>query len=189
MDLNMTAELTNLLPQGQVKALKRDYFLRLATVSLLMCSGIVLVGAILLLPSYIYERETTDQETAELARLSTNLATSAEQQVQGEISTLDTKTQAITALSSSATASTALRAAPAPRPGISLNGFTFTPPAKGTPGIMEISGVSDTREDLRSYDTALAALPFVTNADLPISDYAQASNIPFTITLTGSLKP
>jgi Tfp pilus assembly protein PilN len=54
---------------------------------------------------------------------------------------------------------------------------------------MEISGIADTREDLRSYESALSALPFVTNADLPISDYAKASAIPFTITLTGSLAP
>jgi hypothetical protein len=54
---------------------------------------------------------------------------------------------------------------------------------------MEITGVADTREDLRGYDAALSALPYVSSVDLPISVYAKSSSIPFSISLTGSLTP
>ncbi len=184
-------ELTNLLPSSQVKTFKREYFLRLATIAVLLLSGVVFAGLVLLIPSYIYERQTAQSKTAMLAQLSTNLATSAEQQANEKAKSITAKLAAIQKLGSSATASTALRAVLAvARPGVILTGFTFTPPGtSGNQGNMQLSGVATTRESLRTYVTALGALPFVSNADLPISAYAQASNINFAITLTGSLQP
>jgi hypothetical protein len=54
---------------------------------------------------------------------------------------------------------------------------------------MMITGSAATRTALQSFKEELASLPFVTSADLPISAFAKESDIPFSITVTGSLKP
>ena len=185
----MITELTTLLPKDRVNAFRRDYFLRVATVAVLLLAVIVFIGGALLMPSYLYERQTADAEAKTLQHLSASLASTVEQQVKTETKAVSAKNAAIQTLSNSATAGSALRAVLAvPRPGIILKGLTFTPPGSG-PGSMQLTGVASTRESLRGYDAALAALPYVSNADLPISNYAQESTIKFTITLTGSLKP
>ena len=77
-----------------------------------------------------------------------------------------------------------------PHAGITLTNISITPPAvAGGAGKLIISGEAATREALRAYDLALSSLPFVSNVDLPISAYAQTSNILFSMTLTGTLTP
>jgi hypothetical protein len=96
----------------------------------------------------------------------------------------------LTHLSATPTVSSLIRAVlKVPRPGITISGFSYSPPTGSAAGKFLILGMAATRDDLRRYDLALAALPFVTNADLPISAYAKEASIPFTITLSGSLLP
>ena len=191
----MFDELTNLLPVSNRNAFRREYFMRLATVGVFLLAFIVIAQGVFLLPSYLYEHEVVGERTSELKRLSTNLATTQEQQVQIQIKALQAESTYLLNLQNTPTASTALRAVLAvPHSGISLTGFTFSnvDPSNVTPTAtktMQISGIASTREDLSNYDSALSALPFVTNANLPISDYAKDTAIPFTITLTGSLAP
>jgi hypothetical protein len=183
----MATELTNLLPQENIKAFKREYLIRLATVAIGVLTGVIIVQGVLLLPSYLYERQTVDTDAAQLASLSANLKTTQEQQVQTRLTALQAESTHLLGLGKAPAASTALRAVLAvPRPGITLIGFTYTPPAGTTQGSMVITGNADTREDLQTFDGTLGALPFVTSANLPISDYAKDTNIPFTITLAGS---
>ena len=67
--------------------------------------------------------------------------------------------------------------------------ITKTPPVRGNDGKMVLTGIASTRETLRTYVTTLSRLPYVSNAEVPISVYAKESLIPFTLTLTGSLTP
>jgi Tfp pilus assembly protein PilN len=186
----MYTELTNLLPRSKIKSFKREYLFRLATVGILLLVLLVIILGVLLIPSYLYAREEITTESGALDRLSKTLDTAEAQQAQGELSTLQTESTQLTKLSSVPKASATIDAVlNVPRTGISINGFTFTPPQNGNAGTLQISGVAGTREELSAYDQSLGALPFVTNANLPISEYAQDSNIPFTITLTGQLSP
>jgi hypothetical protein len=186
----MYNELTNLLPRSKAKMLRRDYFIRLTTVGVFLLVVLVIIHGILLIPSYLYAHQEVATESTALDRVSKSLATTQAQQVQSQLSTLQSEATYLTRLSSTPEASVTLRAILAvPHQGISLTGFSFTPASGGTPGTMTVSGIAATREELSSYDQALGALPFVSNANLPISDYAQESKIPFTITLTGSLQP
>jgi Tfp pilus assembly protein PilN len=185
-----TTELTNLLPPSKIREFRRKYFLHLATVAVFAMGLLIFIQCALLVPSYFYEQQTTRSEAAQLARLSTNLSTDQDQKVQQETSSITAGAAYLQSLNTTPTASTALRALLAvPHFGVTLSSFTFTPPASGAAGSMVISGTASTRETLRAYDAALAALPFVTSADLPISAYAKATNISFVITLSGSLTP
>ena len=186
----MFTELTNLMPRQSVQKFRHNYFLRLATVSVLVLSAALVIHGVLLLPAYLYARTEVNVESTQLNHLTATLATSEEQAAQTQLNNLQSEATYLSRLSKVPTASAAIKAVLAvPHAGITLNGFTFTAPTTAGPGNMQLSGIASTRETLRSYDSALGALPFVTSADLPISDYANASNIPFSITLTGSLTP
>ena len=189
----MYSELTNLIPMDRRKAMRREYFIRLATVVVWMLIVLVLVQGVLLIPSYVYESETAATRTVQLQKISANLATTEQKEAQARLSALQNESTHLLSLQTSATASAALRAILAvPRPGISLTAFTFGS-AGNTPGTgahtMQLTGIASTREALSNYNSALAALPFVTNSNLPISDFAMDSKIPFSITLTGTLTP
>jgi hypothetical protein len=186
----MLTELTNLVPRQSILAFRRNYFFRLATVGIVLLSILIVIHGILLIPSYFYAREEVSSESATLDHLTKSLATTEEQAAQTQLSNLQSEATYLSRLSNTATASAAIKAVLAvPHAGIVLNAFTFTAPTASAPGSMQISGVASTRETLRSYDSALSALSFVTSANLPISDYASDSNIPFTITLAGYLHP
>jgi hypothetical protein len=186
----MSSELTNLLPSETLKAFRRSYFLRLGTIALLLLTALAVIHALLMLPSYLYARAEVNAETTQLNRLTNSLATSEEQTAQNELNDLQSEATYLSQLSGKPTASAVIQALLAVQAsGISISGFSFAAPIPPATGTMQISGIAATREDLRSYDQALSSLPFVTSANLPISDYASDDNIPFTITLTGTLNP
>jgi Tfp pilus assembly protein PilN len=186
----MLSELTNLLPTSRIRAFRRGYFLRVAALACMLLTGLVIVHGLLLVPSYLYAHTEEKREATQLAGLNASLQTSEEKQVQTRLTQLSANVAYLNTLASSTAASAALRAVLAvPRTGITLSGFTFAPAAGSQPGTMEISGMAATRDSLRAYALALGQLPFVSNADLPISAYAQDNNIPFSISLTGTLRP
>jgi hypothetical protein len=186
----MSTELTNLIPPQQSQAFRRAYFLRLTTVAVMMLACIVFIQCILLIPTYLAEHLRVKANSIELAKVSAQNATAQEQQVAKTVTDLKTESDYLLSVGTLPAASTALRAVLAvSHPGITLSSFSFTPGNAGTQTTMSITGISDTREDLRNYDATLSALPYVSNADLPISVYAKDNAIPFTITLTGSLTP
>lgn len=186
----MFPELTNLLPRHRIRAFRRGYFLRLGTLALLLLAGIVIAHGLLLLPAYLYAKGEVARETTQLASLNARLQNSEEKQVQIRLAALADNVKYLGRLSTTPTASAAISAVlKVPRTGITLSGFTFTPPTLKEGGRMVISGTASSRDTLRAYALALGQLSFVTNADLPISAYAMENNIPFTITLTGTLTP
>jgi hypothetical protein len=187
----MDSELTNLIPPSQARAFRQAYFLRLTTVAVSGLVFIVLVQCALLVPAYLIEHQRVVANTAQLASISAQNATAEEQQVTGDLSTVKAEADYLLAGDKAAVASTLVQAIlGVSHPGITLSSFVFTPSTTaGTQTSLNITGIADTREDLRSYDAALSALPYVSNAELPISVYAKEDAIPFTITLTGSLIP
>lgn len=186
----MLSELTNLLPGSRIRAFRRGYFLRVGALACMLLTGVVILHGLFLLPSYLYAHNEEKQESLQLAGLNASLQTSEEKQVQTRLTQLSANVAYLNTLATTTTASAALRAVlMVPRTGITLAGFTFMPPTGKQPGTMQLTGTAATRDALRAYALALGALPFVSNADLPISAYAQDNNIPFSIALTGTLRP
>ncbi|MDB5189144.1 MAG: hypothetical protein JWL82_101 [Parcubacteria group bacterium] len=186
----MHHELTNLLPTERIRAIRREYFLRLATVFIYALSAITIGSGALLIPSYLYVHGEVAAQQARINELDTRLAASKGQETNARVTALTENATYLARLGSTSSATAVLRATLAvPRTGITLTGFTYTPATHGPDGKMTLRGVASTRETLRAYDQALGQLPFVTNNDLPISSYAKESSIPFTITLTGTLLP
>lgn len=181
----------NLLPPSRTRAFRRSYFIRLATVGFVLLTMLVVIHGILLLPSYLYASAEVRAERSELAstqRAPADNATSA----QAQLTTLKNDATYLGRLGSAPSASGAVRAVlSVPHPGISIVSITYTPPGPASAASAKIvlAGTATTREELRTYDLALSGAPFITSVDLPISAYAQESNIAFSVTLTGTLTP
>lgn len=183
-------ELTNLLPPERKRALKREYFIRLATIAVLALSAVGFGSGALLAPSYLYLTHEIQAKETQLHDLDAKLAAAHGQEASLEFASLTQTAVYLSRLSSTTVATAAMRGVlSVPRTGIVLSGITFLPPAHGNDGKMSLTGTAATRETLRAYDAALSALPYVSNTDLPIGAYAKDSDIPFVITLTGTLSP
>ena len=180
--------LINLLPKSAVNAFKRDYQFRFATLCVLTLVFILIINMLLLVPAYIYAHSHAASLQAKLDSLDQLMQTNDQSQVATRIANLTKEQTYLQGLQKAPKDSALLDAVLAsPRPGISLTTFAITPPAAGGAGTIVLTGTADTREDLRAYTVSLGTLKFVSNVNLPISAYASESNIPFTITLSGSL--
>lgn len=187
----MTVELTNLLPRERVALLTRNYFFRLSTVGVLMLAAIVLINLIMLIPSYLFLESDIAAAKQNLAALDTSLIASRGTEVGARLDRVEVDAAYLARLEKQTTAAAALRGVLAePHPSIAITGISFTAAAtQGDDGKMIVSGTAATRDALRRYSVALSSLPFVEKADLPISAYAKDSDIPFSITLTGTFMP
>jgi Tfp pilus assembly protein PilN len=183
----MYRELTNLLPPNKSRAFRREYFLHAGTVCILGLSFVVIVHGLLLLPTYLSLEGQLSAQKQQLAKLNTDLEQAGQKDVSNRLTALTTDASYLTKLGTIPTASAVTRAVlTVAHPGIVLTSLAYTPPTDATPGHFLLTGTASTRDALRAYDLALAQLPFVSNADLPISSYAAETNIPFTITLSGT---
>lgn len=184
------SELSNLLPASKRRALRREYFVRLVTVAFGLATLLVAVLCVLLIPSYIYAQAETAREQAQLDQIASSATSAQERSVNDQINSVKADIAYLGRLATQPTASNAIRAILAvPHPGVTISGFTYTAPSATAQAQMGITGTASTRDTLRAYVSSLGQLPYVSNADLPISAYAKDSAIPFTVTLTGTLRP
>lgn len=185
------SELSNLLPRSKKRALRREYFVRLVTVALGLITLLVIIRGVMLLPAYLYVHGQAISEQAELDRIASSASSAQEREINDQINAVKSDITYLGRLSSLPAASDAIRAILAvPHTGVTLTGFTYTAPnATSKQAQLAITGTAQTRDALRAYVASLGQLDYVSSADLPISAYAKDSDIPFTVTLTGSLKP
>ncbi len=181
----MTTPLTNLLPDERIALLRRAYFLRLGVVALVAASVLSASAALLLAPTYQYLSSTLASKNAQLASVTASLSSTDGAALSARLAALSSDTQALAALANAPDAALAVRTALlVPRPGITLAALSYTPPSAKGPGTLSLSGTALTRDALRSYQVALQGSAFATAADLPVSVYAQSTNIAFSILIT-----
>jgi hypothetical protein len=186
----LSTELTNLLPRSAARALRREYFVRLTTVALALATLAIVIHGVLLFPAYLYAHKEVTRQQAELDQAAADESSNEERDTAARVKAVQGDIEYLGRLATYPTASGAVRAViGVPHPGIALSGFTFAAAATGKGPEMTVSGTASTRDALRLYVESLGQLPYVSKADLPISAYAKESQIPFTITLTGSLMP
>lgn len=177
----------NLLPDARKHILTRFYFMRVGVVSALLLAGVFVIHTTLMLPAYLNVSQKNTDRTLELSTLTARLADSQEQELDSRVEALSERAQYLATLTHGTTASGALRTFVAvPHNGLRISSFSF---AEGSAARLTISGTAVSREALRAYAGALATLPYVSSVDLPISAYAKESDIPFSITVTGTLTP
>lgn len=153
----------------------------------LMLAGVFLIHTTLMVPTYLHFAQNAADSTIALSELTGRLADSKEQEIGSRAASLSERISYLASATRGATASGALRAFVAmPHKGVRITSFAFI---EGAQARLTITGVAASRETLRAYAGALTILPYVSGVDLPISAYAKESDIPFTITVTGTLTP
>ena len=187
---NMYRELTNLLPSERSRAVRHEYFLRLATVALVFGIFLVAAHAALLLPAYLTLADQIQTKEIELASRQTSLDSREEQEVRARLSALEENATFIKSLANRPSGTAIVRTLlSVPHSGISITGFTYAAPKDGSAGRFILTGTATHRDNLRSYVFALNELPYVDKAELPYSAYTKETEVPFTITLSGKLIP
>ncbi len=186
----MNPNLINLLPKENVRQFRRTYFYRLATVATLAGIFVLFVNALFLFPSYLLTRNQVEIEVKTLAELNQKMNSSEGKGATQRIATLRESITQLEQLKNAPKGSALLRGILAvSHPGITLSSFIVAPPSAGVTGKVTFSGTAKDRDVLRMYTSELGKLSYVSTVDLPISVYAKETEIPFTITLTGTLTP
>ena len=181
----MSSELTNLLPVDRQQWWVRDYRFRLAVVAVSLGVLLIVIAAILLVPTYVFLAGTEKANEAHLMAITSTLSSADDRALSERLSALSNDTNALVALAKNSSVSGIMRAILAvPRPGITLSDFLYTLGTGTSASTLTVSGLAATRDALRSYQLALQGVPFVSAAALPVSVYAKDTNITFTITLT-----
>lgn len=184
----MNNELTNLLPPERQRALARAYLLHLGVIIALLITALTIVTSLLLLPTYVFLAQSTTAKQAHLANIESILSSADEKTLSARLAALSSDAALLTALGKIPSASAIVRSALlVSRPGITLSGFTYAPSVGKSSGTFAISGIAATRDALRAYQLALQRASFAVAADLPVSAYAQNTDITFTITVTLAL--
>lgn len=181
----MNTKLTNLLPKERRSALTRDYFLRLSVVCAIMASILLIISAILLVPTYVFLSKNESMKEKNLASVELTLSSKNEAGFSSRLAMLAGNVSLLNDLASaksvSKTVSSMLEIS---RSGIILSDFSYAPDVGTNPGTITISGTAVSRDALRSYQLELSNSPFISSVELPVSAYAKDSDIRFTITVT-----
>lgn len=181
----MNGNLINLIPENEMRTLRRTYRLRLATVACALGTVVTIVASALIVPTYLYLSSAEKSKNMQLAAIEANLSSSEESALAKRLSALETDAKTIAALSAAPSTSAIVRELlTVPRANIILSGLTYQPAAGSRAGTLAVTGTAATRNDLRAYQLALMSDRTFVAADLPVSAFAKDNAIPFTITLT-----
>ncbi len=176
-----------LLPDEEIKSLKREYMTRVFVTLLFFISCGVLAGIISLIPSYIFSYTKESEALKDLQDLKivkhdvgSDVASKNLSQTQQYISSLKSHQDTIDF------AQTISSIVERKIPLISINSFQLTRPtslASTTVDVL-IQGKAATRDALVNFKKNLEKDTFAIKSDLPISDLAKSKDIPFTIKIT-----
>lgn len=180
----MSHDVTNFLPVDKQRAFRRGYFLRLGVLALFLCAFLVLAHGVLLVPSYLYAKDLQAQAQSQLSARSLAALEEGEEGIPARVERLEAQAEMLAQFFASPTATERLNEVlEVPSAGIVLSTLSIDMTSGGE-GRMRVAGNAVSREGLREYYLALSALPFVAQADLPLSAYAKETDIDFAIDIT-----
>ena len=185
----MSHDVINFLPEEKIRAFRRMYQARILSTAAVALAFLVVAHVALLTPTYLYIENEYTSRNAQLKALASERAQEGQETLAVRVEALAKNTERLDAFLEKPRASTFAQALLAvPQTGISLHALSIDVPA-GNKITIRVSGTASSREELRTYHLALSALSFVSSADLPLSVYAKENDIPFSISLTGTLSP
>lgn len=172
-----------LLPQEQRDFLLKQYHMRLGIVTLFLFSGLVFIALILLVPSYFLAKGERNEILQERKTIEQSIDAESDQDIEralselnNNISILNTPDQEPSSLISFIIENKSKS--------IHLNAFLYKySPEEST---LSVSGRADSRKELLAFSKKLQSNSEFKEVDLPISNLAKDSNIPFTINITGA---
>lgn len=178
--------MTNLIPPESKKQLVRLYFVRLVSAWSLLWSVALLVGALLLYPTYLLITGTSDAyaQTAQ----SVNARTAEYDLMVGELNRSNEEAKSIIKATDAPQFSSLLADIwNANGQGVSINSVDLSAENRVVAPYV-LQGVATDRQSLALFRNRLEALPYVTEINLPIENLAGNQDIDFVISVTVNTK-
>lgn len=173
-----------LLPEQNKKSLFKEYRIRLFAVIFLFLTAFCLISTALLFPSYIslyFERGVLEDESA---RITAEIKEKNEKGIVETLARINHTLVAVKPSESNVLTVTKLILDKLPQ-GISIDRFVYTR-GDGADSSLSIQGIAGTRSELITFSRDLEKQPVFTKVDLPISNLAKQSEVPFTLTVLGT---
>lgn len=172
----------NLIPQSAKKSILIEYWVRVATVWVILFSTAMLIGALIFLPTYVlissqvavYEESAAEatQKVENYENVSVSLIQASQQ---AKIIIDETETPLFSDYIDLFESKQGQ--------GIHVSEINLSREGKGV-GPSKLVGVASDRQTLASFRDRLLDTDEITSVDLPISNLASDSNIQFTLTVT-----
>lgn len=180
-----------LLPEKEIKSLKKEYRTRLFIVLLFFISYAILAGIVSLIPSYVF---SYNQEKEALKNLQVLQADRHERGTDTIIKDLSDAQELIKKLKKHEDtvefSQTISEVIAHKTPEIFLQSFQISQPVDTASSSLSviIQGKSSTREALIAFKKSLEQNPLISKIDLPVSDLAKSKDISFSLNLTIQIK-
>ena len=176
--------MVNLLPQKEIRALKRVYYVRLVTTLMFLASLALVVGGILLAPSYVVSGRAAESAERYLAAIEETTSLREKAGVSDTVRALSERLRILDSLIAQPSGVAALDAILAERTsGIRITGIGFAKGESDAVGVA-IAGVASNRTTLLAFVDELRAAGTFGGVEVPVSQLAQDANIPFSINAT-----
>ena len=173
--------MTNLIPPDAHKLVKREYWIRVFSVWMLLIASAALTIVILTVPVFVLEKNQLSSYQNEYAEASEERATFEELELQIEKSMNMSK--AILAIENQIRFTTVIDTLESiAGDGVTINKLELQRDDKEITSIT-VSGVAISRLVLANFVERLQATPEFMYAQLPLSNLAKDKDIPFTITI------
>ena len=182
--------MSNLLTTNEIKQIKLLYKKRFVVIVLRSFVVLSILAGVCLVPSYLYSKNQEDILLAKKDMFEKRQAGELKQSLISSINDINTRLDGFSGstLSSPITASFIDPIIKAKVSSITLSSFSYAVGSTGDTARVGISGVSGSREAILSFAGNLKKTSGVTNVDVPITNFIQESNMPFTVTITVKLK-
>ncbi len=175
-----------LIPPEEMRALRREYRMRLCIVISFFVSCGVVLGIISLIPAYLYSRAQESEVALRTEKLQEGRKASGIVQIEKDLSQSQAIAEQITAEMDQIVHSDSIARVVALRPQqVLISSFAFSR-ASGTTTPYEIivQGKAPTREVLIAFEKELKESPAFSKVDLPLSDLVKSKNISFALKLS-----
>ncbi|MEI8338095.1 MAG: hypothetical protein WCF92_03040 [bacterium] len=172
----------SLLPEQYRKKLQLEYRIRLAIVSLLGFIALSIVTGVLIFPTYIRVSVENQILADQKLNLEKQIALQVGKDSSGDIKNIKQNIN-IASLDKRSVILAINTVTKVQSIDIKLINFLYTYNSKLS--TLVIDGFATDRQSLQLFKKNLSAEPLFSGVELPLSDYAKDSNIPFSINLSG----
>lgn len=179
-----------LLPEKELRALKREYRIRAVIFFLFFLSCSIFLGIISLLPAYIYSYSQEKDSIASLNSLKSKRTNSEVENVSKELEQTSLMVSRLKGKKDQVIYSSIINEIVKNKnSGLTINSFNFSSQSNATSSISTIiQGKAGTRESLIQFKNKLESDPNISDVELPVSDLAKSKNISYSIKLSISTK-
>jgi type IV pilus assembly protein PilM len=175
----------NVLPEGEKKALRKEYWMRYVSVTLSLFALTAAFATLLLFPSYYFSKSKTLVAENRLEAFNRANPEIASHNLDAILADTNSKLALLASTRlDSPVSDVILSDIVALRPkGIVLSQILYNEPTDKVKAI-EIRGTASDRATLRTFKSSLDANPHFSLVTLPISNFLEPSNIHFSISIT-----